>query len=177
MHLVDKHFFPKNYDFFVVNDGVDPRRTGSMLRPGYQHRAQTVSSSESSTINSTSIKATGHSLQGRQDVQGEVPESKVSDSDDHDGDGDDHGSDDPGDECSDDESAGEVENEDEDGNEDSNRLPVATNARSVHDSRLDARVEPEETELANLTSSMSALKFVPQSIRFGRGARSGFAKR
>ncbi|EMC92342.1 hypothetical protein BAUCODRAFT_97248, partial [Baudoinia panamericana UAMH 10762] len=29
-HLVDKHGFPRNYDFFIVNTGVDGRR--SMLR-------------------------------------------------------------------------------------------------------------------------------------------------
>lgn len=31
MHLVDAHMFPRNYDFFVVNDGLDNRN--SMLRP------------------------------------------------------------------------------------------------------------------------------------------------
>ncbi|EME85911.1 uncharacterized protein MYCFIDRAFT_161546, partial [Pseudocercospora fijiensis CIRAD86] len=31
-HLVDRHGFPRNYDFFIVNNGIDGRR--SMLRPG-----------------------------------------------------------------------------------------------------------------------------------------------
>jgi len=30
MHLVDKHFFPRNYDFFIVNDGTEGR--SSLLR-------------------------------------------------------------------------------------------------------------------------------------------------
>ncbi|KAF2222485.1 hypothetical protein BDZ85DRAFT_176551, partial [Elsinoe ampelina] len=30
LHLQDKHMFPRNYDFFIVNDGLDGRR--SMLR-------------------------------------------------------------------------------------------------------------------------------------------------
>lgn len=37
MHLVDKHFFPKDYDFYIVNDGIDHRT--SMLRSG-RHRRQ-----------------------------------------------------------------------------------------------------------------------------------------
>jgi hypothetical protein len=36
MHLIDKHMFPKDYDFFVVNDGIDYRT--SMLRSGGRQR-------------------------------------------------------------------------------------------------------------------------------------------
>jgi len=36
MHLIDKHMFPKEYDFYVVNDGVDKRT--SMLRSGKHRR-------------------------------------------------------------------------------------------------------------------------------------------
>ena len=36
MHLVDKHLFPKDYDFYVVNDGIDHRN--SMLRSGRHRR-------------------------------------------------------------------------------------------------------------------------------------------
>ncbi|KUJ19866.1 uncharacterized protein LY89DRAFT_580446 [Mollisia scopiformis] len=36
MHLIDKHMFPKDYDFFVVNDGID--RRSSMLRTGKHRR-------------------------------------------------------------------------------------------------------------------------------------------
>jgi len=171
MHLVDKHLFPKNYDFFLVNDGVDPRRNSSMLRRGYQHTVQTVSSSGSSTHDSTTIKATGQSLQGRQDVHSENAESKASDSGDQRGDS--HDSDDPEDESLDHESA----DEDENGNTESNRPPDSTSTRSVHTPRQNAEDGPESVELASLASSMSALKFVPPSVRFGRGTRSGFAKR
>jgi len=38
MHLVDKHHFPRYYDFFVVNDGMDQRH--SMLRPEYQPKPE-----------------------------------------------------------------------------------------------------------------------------------------
>lgn len=36
MHLIDKHMFPKDYDFLVVNDGID--RRSSMLRTGKHRR-------------------------------------------------------------------------------------------------------------------------------------------
>jgi hypothetical protein len=42
-HLVDKHGFPRNYDFLVVNTGVDGKR--SMLRAGvdeHGHRGMAV---------------------------------------------------------------------------------------------------------------------------------------
>lgn len=43
-HLVDKHGFPKNYDFFIVNAGIDGRR--SMLRPGVDAQGHRKSSRE-----------------------------------------------------------------------------------------------------------------------------------
>ncbi|KAK4545264.1 hypothetical protein LTR36_003444 [Oleoguttula mirabilis] len=43
-HLVDKHGFPRNYDFFVVNNGVDGRR--SMLRAGVDAHGHRRSSRE-----------------------------------------------------------------------------------------------------------------------------------
>ncbi|KAF2749571.1 hypothetical protein M011DRAFT_420013, partial [Sporormia fimetaria CBS 119925] len=42
LHCIDKHLFPRNYDFFVINDGID--RRGSMLRPPQRRRSSTVSS-------------------------------------------------------------------------------------------------------------------------------------
>ncbi|PTU24725.1 hypothetical protein P175DRAFT_0497844 [Aspergillus ochraceoroseus IBT 24754] len=36
MHLIDKHMFPKTYNFYIVNDGVDKQT--SMLRSMHTHR-------------------------------------------------------------------------------------------------------------------------------------------
>ncbi|PLB33833.1 uncharacterized protein BDW47DRAFT_113299 [Aspergillus candidus] len=36
MHLIDKHMFPKTYNFHIVNDGLDKQT--SMLRPRQSHR-------------------------------------------------------------------------------------------------------------------------------------------
>ncbi|KAK6432446.1 hypothetical protein LTR95_011387 [Oleoguttula sp. CCFEE 5521] len=44
MHLIDKHGFPRNYDFFIVNTGVDGK--GSMLRPGVDAQGHRASSRE-----------------------------------------------------------------------------------------------------------------------------------
>jgi hypothetical protein len=43
-HLVDKHGFPRNYDFFIVNTGIDGKR--SMLRPGVDAQGHRKSSRE-----------------------------------------------------------------------------------------------------------------------------------
>lgn len=43
-HLVDKHGFPKNYDFLIVDHGIDGR--SSMLRPGIDERGHRKSSRE-----------------------------------------------------------------------------------------------------------------------------------
>jgi hypothetical protein len=43
MHCVDKHQFPKNYDFFIINDGID--RRSSMLRPTHRRRSSAMDTS------------------------------------------------------------------------------------------------------------------------------------
>lgn len=59
-HLVDKHGFPRNYDFLVVDSGVDGKR--SMLRAGVDGRGHRASSRErrgsDGTVESVSTEAT-----------------------------------------------------------------------------------------------------------------------
>ena len=57
-HLVDKHGYPRNYDFLAVDHGIDGRR--SMLRPGVDAQGHRKSSRErarsgSSVSNSTHV--------------------------------------------------------------------------------------------------------------------------
>lgn len=52
-HLVDRHAFPRNYDFFVVNSGVDGKR--SMLRPGIDAQGHRASSRERKAKDATSV--------------------------------------------------------------------------------------------------------------------------
>lgn len=55
-HLVDKHGFPKNYDFLVVDHGVDGR--SSMLRPGVDAQGHRRSSRERGRSGSSVSAAT-----------------------------------------------------------------------------------------------------------------------
>ncbi|KAJ5165380.1 Zinc finger C2H2 [Penicillium coprophilum] len=43
LHLIDKHMFPRSYNFYIVNDGVDTQT--SMLRPMNSHRRRISTSS------------------------------------------------------------------------------------------------------------------------------------
>jgi len=84
MHLIDKHLFPKDYDFYVVNDGID--RRSSMLRSGRHRRkssaTQQASNAEERTRQRSSTLETTTEMQGTSDgkeaPQEESPEgSKV----------------------------------------------------------------------------------------------------
>ncbi|KAF2161036.1 hypothetical protein M409DRAFT_70102 [Zasmidium cellare ATCC 36951] len=65
-HLVDKHGFPRNYNFFIVNDGIDGRY--SMLRRGVDENGHRKSSRErgrrdsSATVTTQTTDATSLSL-------------------------------------------------------------------------------------------------------------------
>ncbi|KAF2084051.1 hypothetical protein K490DRAFT_50103 [Saccharata proteae CBS 121410] len=45
MHAVDKHYFPKTYDFFIVNDGID-NRTSMLRQPPTRHGRHSSSAPE-----------------------------------------------------------------------------------------------------------------------------------
>jgi hypothetical protein len=62
MHLIDKHMFPKTYNFYIVNDGIDKQI--SMLRSPNTHRRR--------------ISATASSLQ-----EGRLRNRKTSESHSH----------------------------------------------------------------------------------------------
>jgi hypothetical protein len=125
MHLIDKHMFPKDYDFYVVNNGIDRRST--MLRSG-RHRRKSSAAQHMTEIeerarrrNSTMETVDGAEKGGNEE-QGESDESETG----------------------------------------------APPAQGRDDADMDG-----------LAGAMSALKFVPPSVRFGRGrgrARGGFSR-
>lgn len=45
-----------------------------------------------------------------------------------------------------------------------------------HEGRTGAAPGRPDVDMDDLTGAMSSLKFVPRSVRFGRGGRAGFAK-
>jgi hypothetical protein len=132
MHLIDKHLFPKDYDFHVVNDGID--RRSSMLRSG-RHRRQS-----SAAQHMTDIEERVRRRHSELKTIGATENQSV------------------------------VQNIREDGmgkTEDSEPNSVLTPSSQ------------DDADMEGLTGAMSALKFVPPSVRFGRGrghGRGGFSK-
>lgn len=132
LHLVDKHMFPKDYDFQVVDYGIDQR--SSMLRSG-RHRRRSSAAQHKSDIEerarrrtSTNSKLDGHSLiEGTSgnmiDLDGAQPSNS------------------------------EISG------------PATTTGLS------------KDNEMDGLVGAMSSLKFIPTSVRFGRGrGRGGFSR-
>jgi hypothetical protein len=123
MHLIDKHMFPKDYDFYIVNDGID-RRT-SMLRSG-KHRRKS-----SAAQHMTEIEGRRRRTSALETAPSETQEGSS-------------------------ETVASKEEYPE-------ALPEG----------------PKDVDIAVLSSAMSALNFVPPSVRFGRGsgrARGGFSR-
>ncbi|PBP23871.1 hypothetical protein BUE80_DR005245 [Diplocarpon rosae] len=124
MHLVDKHMFPQDYDFYVVNDGIDCR--SSMLRSG-KHRRRSSAAQSTTEIEERNRR--------RSSNMGSVSAEK--------GDRD---------------AAQQKET--------SEKPPTPPSSQ-------------EDADMDGLSGAMSALKFVPASVRFGRGqgrGRAGFSR-
>jgi hypothetical protein len=122
MHLIDKHMFPKDYDFYVVNDGID--RRSSMLRSG-KHRRRSSAAQHMTEIQERRRRSS--TLEAGPSAQHESGKTEI------------------------------IEEE----------APEA------------ATGGPKDVDIEVLSGAMSALKFVPPSVRFGRGggrARGGFSK-
>ena len=125
MHLQAKHFFPRDYDYFIVNDGIDKR--SSMLRTRHRRASSAASRALHRNQKNGGVQHEQPSpLQGAahvQDIEGPDIERITS-------------SDPPGEDA-------------------------------AGTSRASRNRDMEE-----LTSTMSALRFVPPSVRFGRGGRA-----
>ncbi|ESZ95009.1 hypothetical protein SBOR_4629 [Sclerotinia borealis F-4128] len=116
MHLIDKHMFPQQYDFFVVNDGIDHK--SSMLRSGrHGHRRHS---------SAAQWKA------DEQDTEGEESTSRL----------------------------------------DEPSVLTEDDCMKGLESPAPA-LESEVDDMKGLETAMSALRFVPSSVRFGRGRGRG----
>ncbi|TVY26138.1 Zinc finger protein [Lachnellula hyalina] len=126
MHLIDKHLFPKEYDFYVVNDGIDHRN--SMLCSG-RHRRRS-----SAVQHMTEIEDRAKKRNSNLETIASAP-------------------------------GGDVKGQD--GTESSEK-------------DVDSLPSSDDADMEGLTGAMSSLKFVPPSVRFGRGrgrGRGGFSRR
>lgn len=124
MHLQAKHVFPKDYDFFIVNDGIDKR--SSMLRT--KHRK-------------------GSSAASRAVHRGLKPSNATNKP-----------------------SSSNLAVHDE-GFQGSGALQTSPQTSTTMASGEESSTSHSK-EMDDLTSTMSALKFVPPSVRFGRGGRA-----
>jgi hypothetical protein len=132
LHLIDKHSFPKEYDFFVVNDGIDKK--SSMLRSGRHRRRSSImqqkiyneSRQRSATLDKDSTDA--------------VPETIMA-------------------------------------NAESDGAPRHNALNPTEEKVVSTEGGNDDAEIDGLTGAISALRFVPPSVKFGRGrGRSGFSK-
>jgi hypothetical protein len=124
MHLIDKHMFPKDYDFYVVNDGID--RRSSMLRSGRHQRRSSAQHHMTEIEERTRRRASTLEIVDPEEDEKGVPKSPVN--------------------------------------------PEVLTPPSSRD----------DEDMEDLSGAMSALKFVPSSVRFGgrgRGrGRGGFSR-
>ncbi|KAH6085496.1 hypothetical protein HBI67_000990 [Parastagonospora nodorum] len=150
LHCIDKHQFPRNYDFFIVNDGID--RRSSMLRPPHRRRSSAFSSTGDGTTRRRGESFASAAGDGMELVH---------------------------DEDEDDES--HMTND----GVDARRIPVKLRGRggfshprgrgrgsssTAHDaSKASISTDPVDS----LATSMSALQFVPHSVRMARGRGRG----
>lgn len=126
MHLIDKHMFPKDYDFYIVNDGIDHRT--SMLRSG-RHRRRSSAAQHMQEIESRASR--------RNSTLGTANQRKHR--------------------------FGEEEADEVQGADYEETKPAAKSH--------------EDADVDDLTGAMSSLKFIPSSVRFGRGrGRGGFSR-
>ena len=125
MHLVDKHMFPKDYDFYIVNDGIDQR--SSMLRSG-RHRRKSSAAQHARSVGALPYTAAYDSLAAGTKAQSISKQPSV----------------------------------------------VLETTQGVQSSTPSS--PKEGGEMDELAGAMSSLKFVPPSVRFGRGRGRGFSK-
>ncbi|KAH0564782.1 hypothetical protein GP486_001827 [Trichoglossum hirsutum] len=138
MHLIDKHMFPKDYDFRVINDGIDKR--SSMLRSHHRRRnsaATQAAQIEQRARRRASLPASSTVTENAKTFEESDPNKVV---------------------------GGDTQ-------ESSRQTP------SEPPEPVNPLDRPDE-DMLDLAKSMSALRFVPPSVRFGRGrGKVGFSQR
>ncbi|KAI9818493.1 MAG: hypothetical protein M1827_000552 [Pycnora praestabilis] len=164
MHLIDKHMFPKNYDFIVINDGIDKRSSLLRSRPGHRRRSSAAAKAaqieqratrRNSSITASTIATSSSTISNVSEDQGPRmgPDILSLDSDVSDSAAD-------TDRC-----------------QSSTKIEDFVSPLTVNQYKKDAPTESDST-MMDLADSMSALKFVPPSVRFGRGrGKSGLSSR
>lgn len=140
MHLIDKHMFPKDYDFYVVNDGIDQR--SSMLRSG-RHRRRSSAAQHRTDIEERARRrsSTLDNIEDNDTGNDKIMVMAGNDNDNN------HNDDDDSDDA------------------------------TVREGKEGPENSQNDPEIEGLVGAMSSLKFVPPSVRFGRGrGKGGFSR-
>ena len=128
MHLIDKHMFPKNYDFFIVNSGIDKR--SSMLRT--RHRRPSSAASRALYREHQANGGSKSSMPAEKETKEALMDPAMP------------------------------------------SIPTAIEPTSIRSGKASgAQENPSDVDMDSLSSTLNALKFVPPSVRFGRGGRKG----
>ena len=149
MHCIDKHQFPRNYDFFIINDGID--RRNSMLRPTHRRRSSTMTSTASNPGRRRGESFASAADDGmdlvQDEVEGEAKSQQQRDS-----------------------RSSQVKLHGRGGFS----HPQGTGrGRGSHDQAALSSTIPNADAVDKLASSMSALHFIPHSVRMARGRGRG----
>ncbi|CCU79586.1 unnamed protein product [Blumeria hordei] len=122
LHLIDKHMFPKEYDFKIVNNGIGNRISLLQNRKG---RSESLTSLQSPVgIEKNKGK--------RQVVKGSLFKEETSNK--------------------------------------------TTNSQNAKEDLGPTSNTTEDLDMEHISKAMSALKFVPSTIKFGGRARAGFSR-
>ncbi|CAK7201264.1 hypothetical protein SEUCBS139899_003967 [Sporothrix eucalyptigena] len=156
-HLIDKHSFPHNFFFSITQYGIDGRQSllnddGRRQHHRRQSSTSTVTKKDFARRRAASINMTGAAASPL------ASKPFSSDIDAADDDGDDNESDEGKDEP-------EVKGK---------RNTTSTSAKSP---KAKGPKEAPDVVMDDLTGAMSSMTFIPRSVRFGRGGKSGFARR
>ncbi|KAL1902575.1 hypothetical protein Sste5346_001017 [Sporothrix stenoceras] len=160
-HLIDKHSFPRNFFFSITQYGIDGRQ--SLLiddgRRSHHHRRQ----SSTSTVTKKDImrrRAASINMTGTEASPPPTAATKPATSDNDD-------------------------DEDDDSDEEEKKTPPKVNtpkAAAEKNGRPKEAPKPkpkevQDVDMDDLTGAMSSMTFIPRSVRFGRGGKSGFVRR
>ncbi|OOQ89801.1 C2H2 type zinc finger domain protein [Penicillium brasilianum] len=77
LHLIDKHMFPRTYNFYIVNDGIDNQT--SLLRPLNKSNRRRISSASISSIQEGRLRHRNSVSQPSAVPQSPVRSEKISD--------------------------------------------------------------------------------------------------
>ncbi|KJR82309.1 c2h2 type zinc finger domain containing protein [Sporothrix schenckii 1099-18] len=160
-HLIDKHSFPHNFFFSITQYGIDGRQ--SLLvddgRRQHHHRRQsstgTVTKKDVVRRRTASINMTGTGA-ASPSAAAPNPASGGTEDDDDDSDAKDEGKPLP--------------------KGHGTKVAAERDRRSQGAPKAMPKDMPD-VDMEDLTGAMSSMTFIPRSVRFGRGGRSGFVRR